>query len=634
MSDPFDAYPSLGEVKTNYAEYEFAPPEGSGEDQLGESDEPRPLRFLFGITSLLAILLSLRLIDLQIIQGTQNRVLAEGNRIRTREIPAPRGEILDRNGQVLATSDASYTLELYPAELPRLKREWQAVLEQVHTITKIDTQPFQETLLSQGLVSLNPVVLADHINRETALAWQVRLEELPGISLSMRPQRQYAAVGDLGHVLGYTGVISSDDQKQWPNLSLASTVGKAGLEYQYEAKLQGKAGKERIEVDAKGRVDRILQDIPPQQGETLKLYLDKRLQDSLAKHLSEAAHKKNSAKAAAVVLDVHTGGVLASVSLPSFDPGVFLSQSKRTERAALLSDPNQPLLNRVVNGAYPSGSTIKPVVAIAALAEKVVSPQTRIDTSAGVIQIGQWRFPDWKVHGITDVRQAIAESNDIFFYQVGGGYDKIVGLGAEKMASWMRKFGFGGKTGIDLPSEAIGLVPTPGWKKQKIKESWYIGDSYHMAIGQGFFLSTPLQLVRATAAIANGGTLLQPVLVQSRLTVDQQEFDVAQPKILAQHLANPADLEVVREGMRQTVLAGTARSLGQLPVPIAAKTGTAQFGPDKATHSLVAGYAPADNPEIAFAFIVEGGGESSDSAVPAAKAFLADWITTRTQPAS
>lgn len=632
--DPFNAYPGLGEMKNTYAEYEFVAETESGHDQLGDQEEPRPMPVFFAATIILAVLLGMRLVDLQVVQGAQNRVLADGNRIRSREIPPPRGEIIDSNGTVLATSEASYTLEIYPAELPRAKKDWEAVLGEVAQVTGIDMAGIKNKLLNEGLFSLNPIAVADHIDRDRALVWQVRLEDLPGINLALRPQRQYASVGDIGHIVGYVGTISPADQQRWPTLSLAASVGKSGLEYQYEPLLQGVAGQDRIEVDAKGRVDRILQEVPPTQGDTLKLYLDARLQDSLTTHLTEAAGKRSSAKAAAVVMDVHTGGILAMVSLPTFDPNVFVLQSKQADRVKLLQDSNQPLLNRAVDGAYPSGSTIKPVIATGALVENVINPQTQIDTSAGVLQIGQWRFPDWKVHGVSDVRKAIAESNDIFFYEVGGGYGQISGLGPDRMAQWMRNFGFGEATGIDLPAEASGLVPTPAWKRQKIGESWYIGDSYHMAIGQGYFLATPLQLARAIGAIANGGTLLQPQLVEAVLGPNQQELQHFNAKVITQQVADPAQLEIVREGMRETIVSGTARSLGQLSVPVAGKTGTAQFDNNKETHSWFAGYAPADNPEIAFAFIVEGGGESSDSAVPAAKAFLADWIKTRSAAAA
>lgn len=633
--DPFNPYPDLGEIKTSYAEYEFTTEEETGRDQLSESDNPRSLPYFFAVTIVLALLLSIRLVDLQVVQGAHNQVLAEGNRIRTRVIPAPRGQIIDRNGQVLATSDASYTLEIYPAELPRKQQAWEAVLGQIGQITNLDMSSFQQKLLSQGVYGLNPLIVSDHIDRDTALAWQVRLNELPGVSLTLQPQRQYAPVGGIGHILGYVGAVSPADQKRWPTLSPDAAVGKTGLELQYEPILQGKAGEDRIEVDAKGRVDRTLQDVTPVPGDTLKLYLDARLQNSLTQHLLEASGKRNSAEAAAVVMDVHTGGILAMTSLPTFDPNAFVLQSQQAARQQLLTSSNDPLLNRVTDGVFPSGSTIKPVIATAALEEGVVNPQTLIDTSAGVIQVGQWRFPDWKVHGVTDIRTAIAQSNDIFFYEVGGGYGTQSGLGPNKIADWMKKFGFGTQTGIDLPSEAAGLVPTPDWKKNTVGESWYIGDTYHMAIGQGYFLATPLQLVRATAAIANGGTLLQPQLVEAELDPSQHVVRQTSPKVITQQVADPADLAVVQEGMRQTVLAGTAQTLKTLPISVAGKTGSAQFGAKNQTlHSWFVGYAPADNPQIAIAVIVEGGGESSDSAVPAAKAFLQDWAALQSPAAA
>jgi penicillin-binding protein 2 len=259
-------------------------------------------------------------------------------------------------------------------------------------------------------------------------------------------------------------------------------------------------------------------------------------------------------------------------------------------------------------------------VAAAALQEKVVAPGTKVDTSAGKITIGQWTFPDWKVHGITDVKQAIAESNNIFFYSVGGGYGNIHGLGADRLSKYLQKFGFGKKTDINIPGETSGLVPTPDWKEDVKEESWYIGDTYNLSIGQGDLLVTPLQLTRAIAAIANNGTLYQPRLVQSIVSSDELETNDPSPVVSSNKIVSNSVLQVVREGMRQTVLTGSARSFATLPIPVAAKTGTAQFNVAKdRTHSWFTAFAPYDNPKIVLSVIVEGGGEGFSVAAPVAK---------------
>jgi penicillin-binding protein 2 len=631
-NNPFDHYPSLGSVTSSPEDYEA----GSLAETEAEFDEPvepnRPLTPLFVVTVVIAGLLGLRLIDLQIVEGTKNRVLAEDNRVRNREIPPPRGEIHDAEGQVLATSQASYSLEIFPAELPRKRSDREAAFAVLTSITGLDISQAKAEIETSGLSSLYPITLASQIDRETALLWEIRLAELAGVSVQKVPSRIYSDVPALGQVLGYVGRLSADDQKKWPARTLSSIVGKTGLEVSYEDVLQGRSGKERIEVDAKGRVERVLASEPPIPGETLLLSLDAQLQKSLASHLAALVAERQVAKAAAVAVDPRTGAILAMVSLPSFDPMVFLRTDREEERLALLQNPDQPLLNRVISGAYPTGSTIKPVIAAAGLAEGTISPVTRLDTSSGVIQIGEWRFPDWKVHGVTDVKLALAESNDIFFYALGGGYQGIPGLGIERLQAWLTKFGFGAPTGIDIPGEVAGLVPSDSWKRQRFGEGWYIGDSYHLAIGQGYFLATPLQLALATTAVANGGELLTPYLVTARESSTGARTVLHEKSVRRGQLVDPAILRVIREGLRLTVTGGTARSLQAVPVPVAGKTGTAQFGSQNETHSWFTGFAPADNPEIVVTILVEGGGESSDAAVPVANRFLTDWSGLRQLP--
>ena len=335
--------------------------------------------------------------------------------------------------------------------------------------------------------------------------------------------------------------------------------------------------------------------------------------------MQESITKSGATNGAAVAIDVNTGDVLAMVSLPTFDNNLFSPTTDSAARQAVLQDPGSPLINRAISGQYPSGSTVKPFVATAGLATGVINANTKIDTSAAKIELGQWTFHDWKTHGTSDVKQAIAESNNIFFYSVGGGYKQIGGLGAERLAAWLTKFGFGQVTGIDIPGEQDGLVPTPDWKKKTKKESWYIGDTYNLSIGQGDLLVTPLQLARATAAIANNGQLLTPRLVKSSFSPasGQKDYPI---RTTRDNLAPASALQVVREGMRQAVLSGSARSFATLPVEVAAKTGTAQF--DKAkekTHSWFTAFAPYNNPQIAVTVIVEGGGEGYVVAAPVAK---------------
>ena len=282
-----------------------------------------------------------------------------------------------------------------------------------------------------------------------------------------------------------------------------------------------------------------------------------------------------------------------------------------------------PLFDRAIAGEYPPGSTIKPFLAGAALAEGIVTPSTQIESRGG-ISVAGFSFGDWKTHGFTDIRHAIAVSSDVYFYSVGGGYGAIRGLGMEKMNEYESRFGFGSETGIDMPGEKTGFLPTSEWKEEKVGERWYIGDTYHASIGQGFVLATPLQLAVATAAVANGGTVWKPRVVGQIRSRDGEMQTVA-PEAVRRNVIDPSILKTVREGMRMTVTesVGTAQSLASLPVAVAGKTGTAQFGSEKKTHGWFESFAPYEQPTLVLVVLVEGQENEGYFAVPVTKEVLA-----------
>ncbi|MGB4943408.1 MAG: penicillin-binding transpeptidase domain-containing protein, partial [Candidatus Moraniibacteriota bacterium] len=314
-------------------------------------------------------------------------------------------------------------------------------------------------------------------------------------------------------------------------------------------------------------------------------------------------------------LDPRSGAVRALVSYPGYDNNLFSGGIASDEYAALIENLAHPLFNRVTSGEYPPGSTIKPVIAAAALAERIVTPATTIESRGG-ISVGKFFFGDWKAHGFTDFRRAIAVSSDVYFYTLGGGYGGIAGLGMERMKHYEQMFGYGAVTGIDLPGEVDGFLPDPDWKMETIGERWYIGDDYHAAIGQGFVTATPLQIVNSIAAIANGGTLYVPHVRDGNW--------VSKPVPIS-----PDILSVVREGMRETVTEGTAQSLQTLPVAVAGKTGTAQYGNEDKTHGWFVSFAPYEHPELALIVLVEGQPKDSTyHAVPITKAVY-EWYFSR-----
>lgn len=581
-----------------------------------QTEKPSYLYFQL-LVLLLAVVLSGRLIILQISQGQQNYTLAEGNRLKTLMVPAPRGLIYDRSGNPLVSNTPSFSVIIQPTQLPRAEDELLAYVDTIAPILGLNSAEIMARLAANK--NKEDLALLDNIDRDQALPLQLKLNGLTGIYLATAPLRQYSDLPSLGHLIGYIGKISAEEQKNNPDLLPTSLVGKSGLEKEYDSMLRGVAGIETLEVDSHRKNTRLIGSKPAQAGQSLFLTISSDLQRVTATSLKDSIDKNGATSGAAVAMNVQTGEILSMVSFPSFDNNLFSPKTDSPIRDIVLHDPLSPLINRAVAGLYPSGSTIKPVIATAALEQKVVTAGTKIDTSAGKITVGPWTFSDWKTHGTSDVKQALAESNNIFFYTVGGGYGNIRGLGAEKLASYMQKFGFGQVTGIDLPQESAGNVPTPDWKKKVKKEAWYIGDTYNLSIGQGDFLVTPLQLTRATAAIANGGRLLQPRLLKSILNKNGTTVDSQIVTNNAQ-VADDSNLSVVRDGMRQVVLSGSARSFSSLGVEVAAKTGTAQITASKTkTHSWFTAFAPYRSPEIAVSVIVEGGGEGFSVAAPVAK---------------
>jgi len=623
LFDPFTPIGKLKKVEVEYqASYPLTESKDTFETEIKTKRHFYPLKILLGV---IILIVSFRLMTLQITQGQENYSLAEGNRLETRLIPAARGLIYDRHGRPLVSNEPRFSVLFYGADLPETAAEIDQLVGQLASALNIEEAELRRRLSPDK--PQNTSLLAEGLSREQALSAEIKTLSIKGVEIVKAPSRRYSDVLGLGHILGYVGKVSPEDLAVRPDLLPSDVIGKSALEKTYDEYLQGIPGRETLEVDSKGRAIRVVGSQPPIPGNSLILGLDADLQTAAASSLRESIKQTQAISGAAVALDIRTGEVLAMVSEPGFDNNLFSADGDRSQRQQVLVDSNAPLINRAIAGQYPSGSTIKPVVALAALENAVVKPETRLDTSEGKITIGQWTFPDWKIHGSADVVQAIAESNNIFFYALGGGYKHITGLGAEKLASFLKRFGFGQTTGIDIPGEAQGLVPTPEWKKRVKGEAWYIGDTYNLSIGQGDLLITPLQLTRATSVIANGGNLLTPRFLNRVISHTGAIIEGVGQYPTVGDVASSSHLAVVREGMRRAVTTGSARSFASLPVEIAAKTGTAQF--DKAkekTHSWFTAFAPYSSPEIAVTVIVEGGGEGFAVAAPVAKNILEQYF--------
>lgn len=592
---------------------------------------------LVGLLVLLAFAIIFgRLYFLQGMKGSEYRMMAEGNKSRQQYILPPRGLIVDTNGKLIAGNLPSFDLDVVTADLPRNETEFNLILSEVAETTKKNKEELYSSILAMAHDSFQPQTLVQNIDKDTALVLIAKKDKLKGFTVENNPIRDYKDPLAFSHLAGYTGKITQEEleENRDSNYLLNDYIGKTGLEAVYERYLRGVPGKKPMEIDAQGKYKRSLPEVPPVTGNSIRLNIDYDLQKALYDSLVKVMARGRATKAAAVISEPKTGKVKALISLPGFDSNWFARGIKTEEYQSLLSNPDVPLLNRVVAGTYPPGSTVKPMLALAGLSEGLVRPDTKI-LDDGVIRVGSYTFYGYNRAGlgIMDVYSAIARSSDIYFYTLGGGRagTKIEGLGPEKLADWYRKFYLGRKLGIDLPHEKTGLVPDPGWKKEAKNEPWYLGDTYHYAIGQGDLLVTPLQVNSWTATIANGGKIMQPYILDEVATNNSKTVYRNQPRVLQENIFDPAWIKVVQDGMRQTVTAGSAQSLKSLPIEVSGKTGTAQFDARdlNRTHAWFTSYSPSADPQLAVTILVESGGEGSSVAVPVAREVYGWWAANR-----
>ncbi|MCL5090888.1 MAG: penicillin-binding transpeptidase domain-containing protein [Patescibacteria group bacterium] len=562
-------------------------------------DSSRIRGFLLPFCLLIFLLiLFVKLVSLQLFQGNYYRELANNNRVRTKIIHAPRGIILDRNGTPLVFN------------IPGFRQ------------------------VENGKTKL--------VEREQALKVIAKGEK----SLEIDSLREYPYKEIFAHVLGYVGQISPEElgKEEFKTYKIDDLVGKDGIEQEYEKKLRGVNGRELIEVDATGKAIRTLGQEDPIPGENIKLTLDAKLQKA-------AFLAMEKVKKGAVIVSSPTGEILALVSKPSFDPNLFTlgeyyassPLEYKNISDVLLDSENQPLLNRAVSGVYPPGSTFKIITAASALENKAIDENFQVEDT-GILQLGAFSFGNWyfnqygKTEGFVNVVSALKRSNDIFFYKVA---EKV---GIEKLSETARKFGLGEKSGIDLEGEAKGTVPSDAWKKKVIGEQWYLGDTYHYGIGQGYLLTTPIQVNLLTQVIANGGNIYQPHLLKS------SKFKVQSSKLLSEKT-----LTLIRQGMIESCAPGgvawplfefkvqrsklkvdgrdflevpaSSSSAEMTQVSIACKTGTAQHGEEQTLpHSWITLFAPAYKPQIVVTVLAELDGEGSNIAAPIAKQVLESWF--------
>ncbi len=584
---------------------------------------------------LIAILLS-RMVWLQVINYDHYTTLSTNNRVAVQPIAPNRGLIYDRNGVLLADNIPTFNLEITPEQV----EDMAATLDTIAGLIRLSGEErarFEQALASQRTLSFEPLPLRYKLTEEEVARLMVNRHRLPGVEIKSRLMRYYPLGTLTAHTVGYVGRINATEQESLDEVNYAAThhIGKTGIERSYEEVLHGRVGFQQVETNNRGRVLRTLESTPPQPGHNLYLNIDINLQRA-----AEAAF--HGERGALVAIDPRNGAVLAMVSTPSFDPNLFVNGISNADYSALTGSADQPMFNRALRGQYPPGSTTKPFVGLAGLELGVVNETDGIRCH-GYYQLKEdgHRYRDWKRsgHGWTRLDRAISESCDVYFY------DLSFKLGIDRLSSYMEQFGFGRRTGIDISGERSGLMPSREWKQRSRKEQWYPGETLITGIGQGFMLATPLQLASSTATLSRYGQGMQPMVVQAienpadgvrtplpptprnRVpTVDREHW---------QHVID--DMEEVVHGER-----GTARRIGyDAPYRIAGKTGTAQvfsiaqdaeydaeeIAKRLRDHALFIAFAPADDPRIAVALIVENGGSGSAVAAPIARAVIDEYFS-------
>jgi len=576
---------------------------------------------LGGFAFLILLIYILRMWHLQVLQGASYRYQSENNRIRLEDIPAPRGIIFDRNGVPLVENRPAYHVLLIREDV----RDMDQTLRELARLCGRNPADFWNVIeANKQTPRFVPLRLASDLDRDCLARIEAHRVRLPGVVIQLEPKREYIWNGTAAHVVGYLSEITETELKgeQYQGYYAGEDVGKFGVEGAYEKYLHGKRGGRQVEVDAIGRRMRLLDEVLPISGRNLWLTVDIELQRK-AEELLEGKI------GAIVAVDVNNGAILAMASKPTFDQEKFIRGLSRDEWQALSRDPDHPLLNRCIGANYPPGSTYKPIVAMAALKEGVLTEQT-VFNCPGFLQFTDRKYRCWRSHGhgSVDMERALVQSCDVYFYQAG------LRLGVDRIAHTANLFGLGEKPGTGLNGELAGLIPTAAWKKSATGVPWQKGETLSISIGQGFDLVTPLQMAVAYAAIANGGNLWQPHIVgriEGGSSADTAEIKGTLKRKIA---IDRRIFDIVRKGLFGVVQddRGTAHGIRDKSVLIAGKTGTAQVvriadGVDfkvaaralkqkDRDHAWFVGYAPADNPQIVVAALVEHGGHGASVASP------------------
>ena len=611
-----------------------------------------------GIALVAFTVIFFRLWYVEVLSGEEYRAQAENNRIREFTVQAPRGEILDRNGKVLVENRTALALQVRPDQLPQNTKKQNDLLKDLAKVAPISYAKIKREIKQQNtLLPASPVTLARDVDQELVFFLRERQDEFPGITAKEVTVRKYPKETLAAHLFGFVAEIGEDqlDVPQYEGLNPGDQIGAEGIELTYDSALRGRNGAVQVPVDASGNPrGRQLSEVTPEVGNNLVLTIDAEVQAAGEAALANWGAGK---PAAFVVMNVNDGAILGMGSQPSFDPGIYTPPVSQEKIEALTNAENDPLFNKAISSEYPTGSTFKAITGTATLEEELATPSTVI-TDGGTFEYGgrTWTNAGGAAYGPVNMVDALRVSSDIYFYRQGQEAQQVYNESEKNVfQDWASKLGFGSPTGIDLPGEASGLVPTPEWRNklfeqfsksdsecgkeivfdpardcyETVDRIWTDGDNMNLSVGQGDLQATPLQLAVAYAAIANGGDVVRPHVaqeVQNPLGQTEEQFTPAPRRDLD---ISDSTLATIREGLRQAASepGGTSVQLfGNFPVEIAGKTGTAERGIGNPDQSWYAAFAPFDAPEIVTIATIDGGGFGSDAAAPAVKDILTTYF--------
>lgn len=586
------------------------------------SDIEKPIpgsifRFFMISFSLTAVILAIFTFKISIMEHGQFAQLAFQNKSANFHLPPPRGIIVDRNGQILASNMPVFNLLAVTRELKENREGLDEYIKKIAQIISRDQEEFMQNIKDQ--MKTNSVFLA-HLNLNKDQAVKIKYLESRGLYVIPDTERKYADGRKISHLIGYIGKTSKEDIERDDYYFPTDIIGRLGVEGSYEKYLRGKHGSI---VFSKGETGYITKE--PEPGKSLILNIDHDLQIKLYDEIFAVLREAGLSRGAGIIQNPKTGAILALVSFPDFDNNIFISGISEEDYKRLFENKAKPLFNRIISGLYNPGSTIKPLIGMTAIQEKIVNTHDTINDCLNITvpnpysPASPYIFSNWRSeYGPFNLKKAIANSCNIYFFTVGGGHEKIKGLGAERIALYLKNSFAGTLLGIDLPGEENGFIPTPDWKLKEKGEPWYLGDTYNISIGQGDLLITPLWLNSYISAIANGGTIYKPEVVQAVMGKKDNIVENFKPEIIG---SLPFSEEVINEmkmAMRETVLSGTARILKELPVEMAAKTGTAEVQKGKTVNSLFTVFGPYEEPNFAMTILIEGATTQQGLAIKAA----------------